>query len=180
MVAATYAATVGESRTELAEVLNRDGDAYLRQHYLRPAQLKAMQAIRSCRKAARGGQCQWCSRCGFVRYAYHSCHNRYCPKCQTFAKEQWLQLRRRELLPVLSIVAYSFRTDTSSPRSIKRSSFSGHFRPDSLRFRRGCFRQRVNGALADASRNVSEIPPGGPPVSSRPFLYGSFFRVWST
>ncbi len=34
------------------------------------------------------------------RYAYHSCRNRHCPKCQTLAKERWLAARRAELLPV--------------------------------------------------------------------------------
>lgn len=93
------AATAGEQKTELADVLDRYGDAYLREYQLRPAQLKVVRAIRSCRTAALGGHCEWCSRCGFRRFAYHSCRNRHCPKCQTLAKEQWLQLRRRELLP---------------------------------------------------------------------------------
>lgn len=93
------AATAGEQKVELADVLNRYGDAYLREHSLRPTQLKVVQAIRTCRTAALGGHCEWCSRCGFRRFAYHSCRNRHCPKCQTLAKEQWVQLRRRELLP---------------------------------------------------------------------------------
>jgi len=98
MIAAPQAAA--GDRIELADILNRYGDAYLRDHYLRSSQLKVVHAIRSCRTAALGGHCEWCSRCGFTRYAYHSCRNRHCPKCQTFAKEQWVQLRRRELLPV--------------------------------------------------------------------------------
>ena len=84
---------------ELAEVFDRYGDAYQRQHRLRPAQRKVVRAIRCCRTAALGGQCDWCSQCGFLRYVYHSCRNRHCPKCQTLAKQQWLQLRHRELLP---------------------------------------------------------------------------------
>ncbi len=35
-----------------------------------------------------------------MRYHYHSCRNRHCPKCQTLAKERWLAARRAELLPV--------------------------------------------------------------------------------
>src|SRR3989304_2765888 len=34
------------------------------------------------------------------RIAYNSCRNRHCPKCQTLAKERWLDARRAELLPV--------------------------------------------------------------------------------
>jgi hypothetical protein len=97
MVAAVPAAA--GKRIELADVLNRYGDAYLRDHYLRSSQKQVVHAIRSCRTAALGGHCDWCARCGFIRYTYHSCRNRHCPKCQSLAKEQWLQLRCRELLP---------------------------------------------------------------------------------
>ena len=31
---------------------------------------------------------------------YHSCRNRHCPKCQTLAKERWVEARTAELLPV--------------------------------------------------------------------------------
>ena len=31
--------------------------------------------------------------------SYNSCRNRHCPKCQTGARERWIQARRRELLP---------------------------------------------------------------------------------
>jgi hypothetical protein len=100
MIAAVRpAATVGEQRIELADILNRYGDAYLREHRLRSAQAKVVHAIRSCRTAALGGHYEWCARCGFRRYAYHSCRNRHCPKCQALGKAQWLELRRRELLP---------------------------------------------------------------------------------
>ena len=37
---------------------------------------------------------------GAEHYAYHSCRNRHCPKCQTRAKEQWLDPQRAQLLPV--------------------------------------------------------------------------------
>lgn len=41
-----------------------------------------------------------CSACGFVRYAYNSCRNRHCPKCQGEARAEWLAARQAELLPV--------------------------------------------------------------------------------
>ena len=100
MIAATTAAA-GE-RIELADIFKRYGDAYVRNHYLRLSQLKVLHAIRSCRTAAMGGHCDWCTRCGFIRYVYFSCRNRHCPKCQNLAKEQWLQLRCRELLPTFT------------------------------------------------------------------------------
>ena len=61
-----------------------------------------MRAIESCRTAALGGHVEQCDddRCGFTRNAYNSCRNRHCPKCQAFAKAQWLTARTAELLPV--------------------------------------------------------------------------------
>ncbi|MEZ4989823.1 MAG: transposase zinc-binding domain-containing protein [Saprospiraceae bacterium] len=37
---------------------------------------------------------------GHVRISYNSCRNRHCPKCQSMAREAWLEKRRQELLPV--------------------------------------------------------------------------------
>jgi hypothetical protein len=59
-----------------------------------------MRAIETCRTAAQGGHKEACDTCGAVRIAYNSCRNRHCPKCQTLAKQRWLEARQAELLPV--------------------------------------------------------------------------------
>src|SRR5712691_2058618 len=59
-----------------------------------------MRAIEACRTEALGGHIESCDTCAALRYHYHSCRNRHCPKCQTLAKERWLAARRAELLPV--------------------------------------------------------------------------------
>ena len=59
-----------------------------------------MRAIEACRTEALAGHIERCEACGQVRYHYHSCRNRHCPRCQTLAKERWLERRRSELLPV--------------------------------------------------------------------------------
>ena len=59
-----------------------------------------MRAIEACRTEALGGHVERCAACGRLRYSYHSCRNRHCPKCQTLAKERWLAARQAELLPV--------------------------------------------------------------------------------
>lgn len=87
-------------KVELAEVFERHGAAYRAAHPLVPVQYRAMRAIAACRTAALGGHLAQCDACGAQRYAYHSCRNRHCPKCQTLAKERWLAARRAELLPV--------------------------------------------------------------------------------
>jgi hypothetical protein len=84
---------------ELADVFMRYGEQYGRHYRLSPQQLKAFSLIKACRTAALGGHMQQCQRCGFERPVYNSCRNRHCPKCQTMAKEKWLDHRRAELLP---------------------------------------------------------------------------------
>jgi hypothetical protein len=59
-----------------------------------------MHDIEACRTAQLGGHAEHCLTCGFERYAYNSCRNRHCPKCQTFPKVQWVEARKAELLPV--------------------------------------------------------------------------------
>jgi hypothetical protein len=87
-------------KVDLAQVLARHGAAYRAAHRLAPVQYRALCAIEVCRTEALGGHVARCDSCGVLRYSYHSCRNRHCPKCQTLAKERWLAARRAELLPV--------------------------------------------------------------------------------
>ena len=59
---------------------------------------KAIEAIESCRTPALGGQVYYCNTCNADRYSYHSCKNRYCPKCQNGQAQQWLDRQRQLLL----------------------------------------------------------------------------------
>jgi len=85
---------------EIAEIFRTHGAGYRQTHPLARAQRRAMQAIETCRTAALGGHRDTCDTCGAVQISYNSCRNRHCPKCQTLAKEQWLEARRADLLPV--------------------------------------------------------------------------------
>ena len=60
-------------------------------------QHRALEAIRSCRTAALGGQRWDCPRCGHHHHVYHSCRNRHCPRCQQQRQQQWLQRQLQEL-----------------------------------------------------------------------------------
>lgn len=93
-------ASATQTQTGLADIFSKFGDAYQKTHYLTLTQRKAVRAITVCRTAALGGHRDWCQRCGFERYLYHSCRNRHCPKCQSLVKAKWLSNRERELLPV--------------------------------------------------------------------------------
>ena len=100
MGAHPHGADAARVKVELAEVFARHGAAYQATHRLVPAQVRAMRAIQACRTERLGGHVERCDACGALRYHYHSCRNRHCPKCQTLAKERWLAARRAELLPV--------------------------------------------------------------------------------
>jgi hypothetical protein len=87
---------------ELADIFRRYGPAY-RQKYndrLLPSHRRAMRAIEACRTETLGGQLYACPQCGQVRYSYHSCRNRHCPKCQNDKAQAWLQAQQELLLPV--------------------------------------------------------------------------------
>ena len=62
--------------------------------------LKILTAIVCCRTSTLGGHIDECSRCGHRAISFNSCRNRHCPKCQSNARDRWLEARRRELLPV--------------------------------------------------------------------------------
>jgi len=62
--------------------------------------LRTLNAIRRCRSAALGAHVDGCTSCGHLRISYNSCRNRHCPKCQGAQREQWIQSREAELLPV--------------------------------------------------------------------------------
>lgn len=87
-------------RFEVADVLRLAGDAFLQAHPQPPHVCSAINLIRICRTAALDGHLDRCPKCGFERPAYNSCRNRHCPKCQTVAKQEWLEARKADLLPV--------------------------------------------------------------------------------
>ena len=87
---------------EVADIIRNAGDRF-REHYaasLTWPQVKVLEAIARCRTAALGGHRDRCSRCGQEAISYNSCRNRHCPKCQTNARDKWLERRQQELLPV--------------------------------------------------------------------------------
>ena len=85
---------------EVADIFRHYGDAYRHAHPMPPAHQKVRHDIVACRTAQLGGHAEQCPHCGFERYAYNSCRNRHCPKCQVLTKAQWLADRKAALLPV--------------------------------------------------------------------------------
>jgi hypothetical protein len=90
------------SAFELADVVRRHGEAYVRKNaeHLGRIERRVLAAVAACRTAALGGHVERCDDCGLTRIAFNSCRNRHCPKCQGAARAQWLADREAELLPV--------------------------------------------------------------------------------
>ena len=87
---------------EVADLVRTAGTEFIERNrqWIRWAHIKVLLAIARCRTAALGGHIDECTRCGHrATISYNSCRNRHCPKCQTGARERWLEARRRELLP---------------------------------------------------------------------------------
>src|SRR6266849_3211096 len=93
---------------EVADIVRAAGPEVCARLAVLPSQQRALQAIQKCRTPALGGQVYGCEQCGALRYSYHSCGNRHCPKCHGQQTERWLEQQRQRLLPC----AYYFLTFT--------------------------------------------------------------------
>jgi len=87
---------------EVADVFRCYGTKYLQKFSERmPAShRRAFKDILRCRTPIMGGHVFECNHCSRLRYSYHSCRNRSCPKCHKSDNQAWLQGREKELLPV--------------------------------------------------------------------------------
>lgn len=61
-----------------------------------------LEQLKICRTKALGYHLYKCAdeQCGAYKYQYHSCRNRHCPGCGALQKKQWVEDRKRELLPI--------------------------------------------------------------------------------
>lgn len=61
-------------------------------------QFRAIQCIRSCRTAEMGAHVSECKSCHSKFIHYNSCKNRHCPMCQAMEVDEWIDLRREDVL----------------------------------------------------------------------------------
>jgi Putative transposase/Transposase zinc-binding domain len=88
---------------EVADIIRAVGRSFIEKNrsWLTGLHLKVLSAIERCRTAVLGGHRDRCTRCGHTTaISYNSCRNRHCPKCQTNARDKWLDARKQELLAV--------------------------------------------------------------------------------
>jgi len=76
------------------------GASYRRAAPLSALEIRAISDIVLCRTPHFGGRVEQCDTCGHERQTWNSCRNRNCPKCGTITKEEWIEARKAEMLPV--------------------------------------------------------------------------------
>jgi hypothetical protein len=89
-----------KNRPELADVVRAFGRNLIQNQTLSPRQVKALHNIVSCRTPILGGHEQVCDSCGVIEYAYNSCRDRHCPKCQGNKQLHWIEKLINDTLPV--------------------------------------------------------------------------------
>ena len=85
----------------LTDIIGLFGDSFRSHHKLTKQQHKALNLISVCRTSALGGHLEHCQDCTYERPSYNSCRDRHCPRCQSYASQQWVQKRLEELLPTI-------------------------------------------------------------------------------
>ena len=61
-------------------------------------QFNAIRCIRNCRTAEMGAHMSECESCHATFIHYNSCKNRHCPMCQGMDVDEWIDLRREDVL----------------------------------------------------------------------------------
>lgn len=91
-----------QHRLEVADVFRQHAQEFFTRwgHTLSAPQRKVFRDICACRTAALGARFEQCNHCSHQNIQFHSCRNRHCPKCQSTARDQWLDRTAKELLPV--------------------------------------------------------------------------------
>ena len=89
-----------EPRLQLADILRNHITDYQKAYPLWPEHRKIVSDLLNCRTPCLGGRVERCDNCGTLRVTYYSCRNRHCPRCQHMPREQWLEKRKDEILPV--------------------------------------------------------------------------------
>ena len=85
---------------EVADIFRAQANNFIDRYSLDVHTLKVIRAIMRCRTAALGGHVDVCPRCGGDPViSYNSCRDRHCNKCQSQARQRWIDARKQELLP---------------------------------------------------------------------------------
>lgn len=84
----------------VCDILREYGGKYIHKYNIKGEQKGLINLLSSCRTGALGSHFRQCDHCKYIDKAYNSCRNRHCPNCQHKDREEWLDKRMQELLPV--------------------------------------------------------------------------------
>jgi hypothetical protein len=84
----------------LCNILREHGGQYIHKNKLKGQHKGIITLLSSCQTQALGSHFRECAHCPHRDKVYNSCRNRHCPNCQNKDREQWLDKRMQELLPV--------------------------------------------------------------------------------
>jgi len=76
---------------DVAQIIDRFGEAFIKQCHPNSYTLRTLHALRVCRTSVLGSHLDECDSCGKVRISYNSCRNRHCPKCQAAKQAIWVE-----------------------------------------------------------------------------------------
>src|SRR5215510_1233905 len=160
---------------EVADLVRTAGTAFLERNrqWLRWTHIKVLLAIVRCRTAALGGHIDACTRCGHrAAISYNSCRNRHCPKCQTGARERWIQARRLQLHPHVHCVIPAGGLSLDRTRWIR--SRPRFFLP--IQVLRRVFRGKFVAGLKSAFQRGQLHLSGNLALLAQPKIFASWLR----
>ena len=88
------------TRFDIGEIIRCHGGEFLGKHNVVAPVRRAFNHMAQCRTSTLGGHVEVCPECGDVHISYNSCRDRHCPKCQNKEREEWINCRREEIIPV--------------------------------------------------------------------------------
>ncbi len=91
-----------EKQFRLSDFFDMHWDEYMKSptKFVKPEQLKAVNAMRVCRTSVLGVRTYACSDCGEITNVYHSCKNRFCPTCSWRDTMKWAERIKRRMLKI--------------------------------------------------------------------------------
>ena len=86
----------------LADFFDAHWEEYMKspKEFVKPEQLKAVNAMRVCRTPVLGVDLYACQKCGDITHIYHSCKNRFCPTCSWGDTIKWAEKLKSKMLNV--------------------------------------------------------------------------------
>jgi len=91
-----------EKKYRLADFFDMHWDEYIKSptEFVKPEQLKAVNAMRVCRTEVLGVDIYACPECGEITKVYHSCKNRFCPTCSWKDTVKWAGKVKNRMLKI--------------------------------------------------------------------------------